>query len=180
MSAVENLVQDLQLDDSGQEPPSDLSALLESLAERLHEPSTQERWYPGSAAGIDTSTLPYYRCPTGYSMTDLLAAALVRPAGISFDFEDWLEMFERSRQLAGLQLEARMAGRYLRLAGAGAIAGGVLALGCSLVALTVMRQIHRPNPYVAFAIAFGGLMLVVSVAVAIWERHWRATKRATR
>lgn len=174
MNAAEGLIDD-EVDPF---VPTDLPSLLDSLAERLHEPSTQERWYPGSAAGTDTSMLPYYRVPTEGSVTDLLTAALVRPSGIRFDFDDWLESFEQRSRTARTQIEVRSVGRYLRVALAGGIAGGVLTLGCGLVTLTVSQSQYRPNPYVAFSVAFGGLLLVTSVTVAILERRWRATKRA--
>ena len=70
----------------------------------------------------------------------------------------------------------RSVGRYLRVAVAGAIAGAVLAIGCVLVALTLVGDVRRPDPYLAFAVAFGGVLLVVSVTVAIVERRWRARK----
>jgi hypothetical protein len=157
--------------------PLDLAALLDGLAERLHEPDTQERWYPGSAAGTDTSALPYYRVPSQENVTDLLAAALVRPSGIRFDFDDWLEVFESQVRDARTRTEVRSVGRYLRIALAGGVAGAIFAVGCVLVFLALIHRPDRPNPYIAVAVALGGLLLVTTVTVAIVERRWRTTRQ---
>lgn len=161
----------------GLDAVGDLSSFLESLSARLREPSAKERWYPGSsAAWVDIAALPYYRVPAASSMAELLEAALVRPAGIRLDFEDWLESFEAQRRTVRMHAEARSVSSSLRIALSGAISGGVLAVGCGLVALTLLNHAYRPNAYIALAVALGGGLLVTSVAVAIWERRWRAAR----
>ena len=47
MSTVDSLAQN---EAAGAALPLDVASLLETLTERLQEPETQERWYPGSAA----------------------------------------------------------------------------------------------------------------------------------
>src|ERR1700761_9524622 len=93
----------------GLDTVGDLSLFLESLSVRLREPSARERWYPGSsAAWVDIAALPYYRVPAASSMSGLLEAALVRPAGIRLDFDDWLESFEAQRRTVRVRTGTRL------------------------------------------------------------------------
>jgi hypothetical protein len=156
---------------------SDLSSLLANLSVRLHQPNIQERWYPGSSAIFsNVAALPYYRVPEASSISELLEAALVRPAGVRLDLDDWLEAFEAQRSATRSRAEAKSVARNLRVAFAGGIAGGVLAIGAGLVSLTLLNDAYKPNPYLSFSIGLGGIFLTISVGVAIIERRWRASR----
>lgn len=58
-----------------------------------------------------------------------------------------------------------------RAALAAAVAGATCAVGCLLATVAIIRTALRPNPYIALALAMGGLVLVLSTAIGLRNRR---------